>query len=138
MTTRRLILAVVILSAVSIAPLAIDRIVATQVAAQTAAAQAPPAQQLINGYLPAPARRAGEGRGPFPTLTIRGVMVIDGTGAPPYGPMDVVIANNRIQSIRGSGGRAGGRGAAAPANNVIDATGMYMMPGFVDMHVHAG
>ena len=90
------------------------------------------------GFIAAPARRAGEGIGPLPLLTIRGVMIIDGTGAPPYGPMDVVIANNRIQAIRGSGGRAGGRGAAAPADNVIDATGMYMMPGFVDMHVHAG
>src|SRR6187549_1625024 len=69
------------------------------------------------GFIAAPARRAGEGLGPLPLLTIRGVMIIDGTGAPPYGPMDVVIANNRIQAIRGSGGRAGGRGAAAPANN---------------------
>jgi hypothetical protein len=41
--------------------------------------------------------------------------------------MDVVIANNRIQAIRASGGRGGGaRGGAAqaPADNVVDATGM--------------
>src|SRR5262245_8862873 len=116
-------------------------------------AQTTPAQQLINGYLPAPNRRADEGRGPFPQLTIRGVMVIDGTGAPPYGPMDVTIANNRIQSVRGGGtpgvparaggaGRGGagrgGTGAGATQDNVIDATGMYLMPGFVDMHVHGG
>jgi imidazolonepropionase-like amidohydrolase len=149
MTTRRLILAVVVLGAALSAPLAIDRLAATHVAAQTPAPQAPTgaAQQLINGYLPAPNRLAGEGRGPFPTLTIRGVMLIDGTGAPPAGPMDIVIANNRIQSIRGGGtpglaprGGGGGRGAAAaqPADNVIDATGMYAMPGFIDMHVHGG
>jgi imidazolonepropionase-like amidohydrolase len=103
-----------------------------------AAAGAP---QLVNGYLLAPARRQGEGLGPLPQLTIRGVMIIDGTGAPPYGPMDVVIANNRIQAIRASGGRGGGaRGGAAqaPADNVVDATGMYMLPGFVDLHVHGG
>src|SRR5262249_14417200 len=27
---------------------------------------------------------------------------------------------------------------AAPNAQVLDATGMYMMPGFIDMHVHAG
>ena len=98
-------------------------------------------QQLVNGYLPAPPRRQGEGLGPLPNLTIRGVMIIDGTGAPPYGPMDVVIADKRIQASRGSGGRGGGaRGGAgaATAENVVDATGMYMMPGFVDLHVHGG
>ena len=35
------------------------------------------------GFIAAPARRQGEGLGPFKTLLIRGVMVIDGTGAPP-------------------------------------------------------
>jgi hypothetical protein len=31
--------------------------------------------------VPAPDRRPGEGAGPYPTLTIRNVMLIDGTGA---------------------------------------------------------
>ena len=40
--------------------------------------------------IPAPDRRSGEGRGPFSTLTITNVIVIDGTGAPPAGPMNVI------------------------------------------------
>ena len=40
---------------------------------------------------PTPNRQAGEGEGPFDRLVIRGVTVIDGTGAPPRGPMDIVV-----------------------------------------------
>ncbi|MDP2053984.1 MAG: amidohydrolase, partial [Acidobacteriota bacterium] len=32
---------------------------------------------------PTPARGAGDGEGPFDRMVIRGVTVIDGTGAPP-------------------------------------------------------
>ena len=53
--------------------------------------------------VPAPDSRAGEGRGPFPTLTITNVIVIDGTGAPPAGPMNVVIERNRIARIASAG-----------------------------------
>ena len=52
--------------------------------------------------VPAPDRRSGEGRGPFPTLTIANVTVIDGTGAPPAGPMNVVIERNRIARLSGA------------------------------------
>jgi imidazolonepropionase-like amidohydrolase len=93
------------------------------------------------GFVAAPARRTGEGLGPFKTLVIRNVMVIDGTGAPPIGPMNVVVEGNRIARIQGAGtpGVAPGRGAAGPAgDHVIDGTGMYLMPGFVDLHVHGG
>src|SRR2546423_5038360 len=48
----------------------------------------------------APDRRPGEGEGPFQRLIIRGATVIDGTGAPPIGPADVVIEGNRIREIR--------------------------------------
>ena len=65
-----------------------------------AAVTVPQAQQRIN---PAPDRRAGEGAGPFKRMVIRGVTIIDGTGAPPAGPMDVVIEGNRIASIRSAG-----------------------------------
>ncbi len=40
---------------------------------------------------PTPNRKAGEGEGPFDRMVIRGITVIDGTGAPPRGPMDVVV-----------------------------------------------
>jgi len=40
-----------------------------------------------------------EGDGPFPQLLIRGVTLIDGTGAPPIGPIDIEVRNNRITRI---------------------------------------
>ena len=68
-------------------------------------------------------------------------MLIDGTGAPPQGPVDVVVSGNRIR-IRSQRRHAGLalRTNRAPQNAdlEVDATGMYLMPGFVDMHVHAG
>ncbi len=90
---------------------------------------------------PAPARRSDEGRGPFKTMVIRGAMLIDGTGGPPRGPVDVVVENNRITAIRNAGTPGLPlRGNRAPqgADLDIDASGMYVLPGFVDMHVHAG
>jgi imidazolonepropionase-like amidohydrolase len=88
---------------------------------------------------PAPDRRPGEGEGPFPRLVIRGATMIDGTGAPPQGPVDIVIERSRIAEIRSVGYprlpiRPEGR--PAKGDREIDATGMYVMPGFVDLHGH--
>src|SRR5688500_13574240 len=92
------------------------------------------------GLIPAPDRRAGEGAGPFPTLTIHNVMVIDGTGAPPFGPANVIVENNRIARIVNAGtpGLPIVRPAGTPAPNIIDGTGMFLMPGFVNVHAHLG
>ena len=88
---------------------------------------------------PAPDRTEGEG--PFDRLIHRGAIVIDGTGAPPRGPVDIVVEGNRIEAIVGVGvpgvpidesRRPGG------ATREIDAEGMYVMPGFVDLHLHTG
>src|SRR5262245_10018260 len=49
----------------------------------------------------APARHEGEG--PFPKLIIRGATLIDGTGGPPRGPVDIVVEGNRITDIAGVG-----------------------------------
>lgn len=90
---------------------------------------------------PAPDRRADEGEGPFARLIIRGATMIDGTGAPPMGPVDIVIENNRIREIRSVGyPRVPIRDAVRPRDAVreIDASGMYVMPGFVDVHGHIG
>ena len=43
------------------------------------------------------------GDGPFERLILRGVTVVNGEGAPPVGPMDVLIQGNRIVEIRGLG-----------------------------------
>ena len=42
----------------------------------------------------APDRERGEG--PFERLILRGVTVISGEGAPPMGPVDIVISGDRI------------------------------------------
>ncbi|HSG09093.1 MAG TPA: amidohydrolase family protein [Longimicrobiales bacterium] len=87
------------------------------------------------------ARRADEGGGPYDRLVIRGATVLDGTGAPPRGPMDIVIVGNRIEEIRSVGfpyAPIDERGRPAAGDREIDGTGMYVMPGLVDMHVHTG
>ena len=89
---------------------------------------------------PAPPRAAGEGFGPYATMVIRGAMLIDGTGGPPRGPVDIVVNQNRITAIRNAGTPGLPLRANRPprADYEIDATGMYVMPGFVDLHVHGG
>jgi hypothetical protein len=88
---------------------------------------------------PAPARRPGEGAGPFKRLVIRGATLIDGTGAPPIGPVDIVIVNDRIASIASVGHpNVPINEASRPAKGdyEIDASGMYVLPGFINAHAH--
>ena len=88
---------------------------------------------------PAPRRRSGEGAGPFARLVIRGATLIDGTGAPPIGPVDIVVEQGRIAEIQSVGfpgiaikpDRRPKRG-----DHEIDASGMYVLPGFVNAHAH--
>ena len=90
--------------------------------------------------IPSPDRRAGEGLGPFKTLAIRGVMVIDGTGAPPIGPMDVIVEGNRIARIQSAGTPGLPLNPKRPpqADHEIDGTGMFLLPGFINLHMHLG
>lgn len=60
-------------------------------------------------------------------LVIRGGRIVDGTGAPAYAG-DIGIRNGRIVMVGDLGG-AGGR-------DTIDATGLVVAPGFVDVHSH--
>jgi amidohydrolase family protein len=86
-------------------------------------------------------RQPGEGDGPYRRLVIRGAMLVDGSGAPPRGPVDIVIAGNRIQSVAGAGTPGLPLAPERPprgADREIDATGMYVLPGFVDNHGHNG
>ena len=102
------------------------------------------AQDKQGGYgpnlsVPGPDRKAGEGEGPFPRLIIRGVTMIDGTGAPPQGPVDIVIEQNRIKEVVGVGvPKLPIKEASRPkgAAKEINAAGMYAMPGFIDLHGH--
>ena len=90
-----------------------------------------------------PAPERSEGEGPFPQLILRGVTVINGTGAPAFGPADVVIEGNRIVDavIVGNPGATAGprdRPALRPDGREMDLSGHYLMPGIIDMHAHIG
>jgi imidazolonepropionase-like amidohydrolase len=97
----------------------------------------PVAQQIR----PAPDRPAGEGDGPFDRLVLRGVTLIDGTGAPPQGPVDIVVTGNRIAEVRPVGFPGvpiQAERRPAKGTREIDGTGLYVMPGFIDLHTHTG
>ncbi|MBL8271769.1 amidohydrolase family protein [Steroidobacter sp.] len=72
-------------------------------------------------------RVAGQGVGPFKRLVIKNAMLVRGHGMPASGPLTVVIEGNRIVSNDGFAARAD--------DHVIDATGMYVVPGLIDTHV---
>ena len=83
---------------------------------------------------------AAEGEGPYPRLILRGVTVIDGTGAPPAGPVDIVIRNDRIAEIVPVGSPGfpidpEGR-PKLEGGKEIDLAGMWVLPGFVDLYAH--
>ncbi len=87
---------------------------------------------------PAPDRRPDEGEGPYRRLVLSGVVLVDGSGAPPRGPVDIVIEGNRIASIRSVGDPSVRAEAAdaGPDGRVIDGRGLWVLPGFVDLHGH--
>lgn len=72
-------------------------------------------------------RVAGEGDGPYTRLLIEGGTVIDGTGAPPRGPVNIVVEGNRIVSV--------GESPPDGVTHRIDAKGLFIVPGMVDTHV---
>ena len=98
--------------------------------------------QTVNAQItPAPDRN--EGGGPFTQLIIRGVTLINGTGSPAVGPVDIVIENNRIVNIvivanEGMPIKLERRPVLAKNGKEVDANGMFAMPGLIDMHVHIG
>lgn len=89
----------------------------------------------------APPRSKGDG--PFTKLIIRGVTLINGNGAPPTGPVDIVVEQNIIKGIYNVGYpglpiREEDRPKASQGDKVLDAEGMYLLPGLIDMHGHIG
>jgi N-acyl-D-aspartate/D-glutamate deacylase len=60
---------------------------------------------------------------------IVGATIVDGTGGPSY-PGDVGVRDGRIVTIVPAGT------LAEPARHELDATGLVLCPGFVDLHTH--
>ncbi len=86
---------------------------------------------------PAPARRANEGFGPYKKMVIRRRHPDRRHGRAARGPVDIVIENDKITDVL----QAGWPGMPlkpkrrpTDADHEIDATGMYALPGFVDLH----
>jgi hypothetical protein len=83
------------------------------------------------------------GEGPFNQLIIRGVTLINGDGSPPRGPVDIVVEDNIIVKIQvvGYPGVAideKKRPKLKKGGKELEASGMYLLPGFIDMHGHIG
>ncbi len=96
---------------------------------------------VLNAQNKAPQR--SEGEGPYTQLIIRGVTLINSTGAPPIGPVDIVVEKNRIKQIKTVGFPgvpidSAGRPKLKAGGKEYDCAGMYLLPGFVDMHGHIG
>ena len=77
-------------------------------------------------------------QGPFDKLIIANAMVIPGHGGPAYGPANIIIEQNRIVQIISFNGKTGRelKDNIPKGDRVIDAMGMYVMPGLIDLDTH--
>ncbi|HLU39586.1 MAG TPA: amidohydrolase family protein, partial [Planctomycetota bacterium] len=78
---------------------------------------------LLAGPRPAQDPASWHGRRPA-TLELRGVHVVRGDGTPPFGPTSVFVEGGRIVD------------RVADPELVVDGTGCYVLPGFVNTHGH--
>jgi imidazolonepropionase-like amidohydrolase len=75
-------------------------------------------------------------------LILRDVVVVNGTGAPAFGPADVVIEGDRIVQVASVGSPGGTPSAKRPklrdGGREMPLAGHYLLPGLVDLHGHIG
>lgn len=81
--------------------------------------------------------------GPHSQLIIRGVTLINGNGAPPISPVDIVVEGNIIKEVKVVGYpgveiNPKRRPQLKNGGMELNAEGMYLLPGFIDMHGHIG
>lgn len=84
--------------------------------------------------------RGDEGSGQFDKLVIQGAFMIDGTGAPVTGPVRITVEKDKIVSVQNLPLNYNCDEATKQekGTHVINACGMYVSPGFVDVHEHLG
>lgn len=90
-----------------------------------------------------PAPVSTEGVGPYRQLILRGLTLIDGTGAPATGPVDIVIERDRITQIVEVGPPGlpiaqDNRPVLDVSGREMDLSGHYALPGLIDLHAHIG
>ena len=61
---------------------------------------------------------------------VRAGTLIDGTGAAPVRDVSIILHDGRIEAITTGGGTPSAR------DEVIDASGMTVLPGLIDCHDH--
>lgn len=70
-------------------------------------------------------------------LLIRNATLVDGSGSPARGPVDIQVDDGVVESVVAVDPVSLSGGAKRPTTGrVIDAEGMYVLPGLIDMHVH--
>lgn len=85
-----------------------------------------------------PQREPSDGHGPHDLLIIENVMLVDGEGAPPRGPLDIHIREDRILAITAIGSADRLNPKIASNYRRVEGDGMYALPGFIDAHTHIG
>jgi len=89
---------------------------------------------VLVACLPVSAFESSTSYGQLPVIDVvvlRGATVIDGLGNPPLANATVIVEGDRIRSI------VSGQDPTYPTDaTVIDLSGKFMIPGFVDTHVH--
>ena len=73
-----------------------------------------------------------DGTGPYTQLILRGATMVNGTGAPPMGPVDIVIEQNRIVAIKNVGYpglaiKETSRPKLKEGGKEVDCNGMYVL-----------
>lgn len=76
------------------------------------------------------------GDGPYKTLIIEGAYLIDGLGGPTQGPVNITIEGDRISKIQLQAYASDEDRPAGDDVRVIDASGQYVLPGFINAHAH--